>query len=194
MAQQDYARLAAVDPDLEGLKAAQDLLATDISNGRTALEVLARRGSVLAMLALATSFQRANPPNLLHAEPWFRAAYERGALTAFLGLVTCLYRRGELVAAENISTEGAARGDAVAMGWLAHLKLRRDMANLPEAVALLREAAAQGQVRASMQLAHLEIRGRLGLHLIPLGIARAIYTAFRAYVIGARDLDDRLLR
>jgi hypothetical protein len=194
MAQQDHARWAAADPDLEALKAAQALLATELSNGRTALEGLAKRGSVLAMLSLAKSFQRANPPNLLRAEPWFREAYERGALDAFQGLVMCLSRRGELIATENISTEAVARGDALAMEWLAYLKLRRDMANLPEVASLLKEAAAQGQVRASMQLAHLEIRGRLGLHMIPLGIARAIYTAVRAYVIATRDFDDRLLQ
>jgi TPR repeat protein len=186
--------LAAVDPDLEGLKAAQDLLATDISNGRTALETLARRGSVLAMLALAKSFRRASPANLLQAELWFREAYERGALDAFPGLAICHYKRGETTAAEKIYTEGAARGDAVSMEWLAQLKLDKGPQNITEVANLLREAASQGQVRAGMRLAHLEMQGKLGLHMIPVGIARIIYSSFDFLRIGARDLDDRLLQ
>jgi hypothetical protein len=194
MGEQDQAKWRALEPDFEQFTAAQVSLASDVANGRAALEHLAQSGSVLAKLALAKSFVTTAPTNFLRAEELFREAYDRGALDAFPALARCLLRRGELAAGEKVLAEGVALGDALSMEWLAHFRLAQSPANLTEAATLLRESASQGKVRSSMRLAHLQMRVKLGMHLIPLGIVRAIYTTVAAFRIASRDFDDRLLQ
>ncbi len=192
--QEGQANWETADPNLDALLAANKLLVTDVVGARIELENLAEHGSVLAMLSLATSFLQTRPVNLVQAERWFREARSRGALAAFGGLGRCYYTRGEIIAAKEVFTEGTDRGDAVSMEWLAHFKLAAEPQEFTYAIELLKKSAAKGQVRAKMRLAHLQMQGRLGLLMIPVGVAQFISAMFQAFQIAARDPNSRPLQ
>jgi TPR repeat protein len=170
------------------------MLATDLPEGRRQLASLAQRNSARAMTSLAINLQRVSPTNWLQAEDLFRQAYEKGVLFAFAGLAMCYQRRGEVTSAEAVFTEGARRGDALCAEWVAYLLMQKQPVEWTTVMELLMEAAAQGQVRAKMQMAHIILRGRLGVHQVPRGAALLVSASIEAVKVASRNPDDRLLQ
>lgn len=126
---------------------------------RQSLQARAEAGEAEAQYRLGLSFQLGlgGPRDLAQARHWFgRAAAQDHALgLGGLGFLMLLGQGGpaDIAGAEKALTRAGEKGEASALANLAELKLQRDgAAALPEAVALLERAIAQGAVNARYRL------------------------------------------
>jgi len=164
--------LMARERDLERLRNAYALLGEDKAQAITALTELAEHGSIVSMLYLAQYYLRQPNPDYANAEKWNRAAYEKGhSSTALFNLGTMYYSLRKLDLAEEIFFDGATKGNASCMYWLATLYfLYKYLEKKQEIKSLLECAIKRGHVRSKHGLGRLLMKGHYGITNIPRGI------------------------
>lgn len=182
---------------VEQIEQAQAVLKRGDAQGILKLEELAAAGHGSAMIALGIAYEMGEFRDDEKAEEWYRAAYsaygDRRTKGGILYLGYYLYRNGRIEEAKQLFAEGAAEGHAICM-YLLSLVLLEDESSWAtkksEVRRLLEQASEQSYPLAERALAILLMKGRYGLHEIPLGVIKFIGMLFSTFRIAAADLDD----
>ncbi|HUW97558.1 MAG TPA: hypothetical protein VMV40_01780 [Acidiferrobacter sp.] len=100
------------DPEREAANEAEALRERDPEKGITVLRALADRGSVTAMLFLASAYQgdRGVPVDLKQAVSWYQKAQDRGSKDAYYYLGGLLWEQRDIAEARAVLTGGAEQG------------------------------------------------------------------------------------
>lgn len=166
------------EADLDALRAAMALRATDSEAAFQALLELAEAGSVVAMVEVGESFfwDRREAGGVEQAEKWLRLADQLGSRRALLSYGTLLLWERDLLGAEAVFSKGAAADWSPAIFRLA--KLRLDHPRGPDARAegfhLLERATAMGHPAAKRRLGREMALGRLGWRNIIRGFRMSL--------------------
>lgn len=192
----DDHELLAQEPDSKALHEAYALLSTSPQAGLAALESLADRGSVMALLYLANHWKLKGEENYPFAQKWYRAAYENMSSTALLNLALTYCDQKNFDEAELIWKNGVSKDDAPSMFWLANLYLSesRYSRNADEARNLLEKANALGQLRAKHHLAVILMKERHNIFSIVRGMFLYLQTIFQVLRVAYRNPTSNRLR
>jgi TPR repeat protein len=161
------------EPNLDELRTAYELLATNGSAGRAKLEELADRGSIASMWYLADAYSsgRFFAKDLEKAKTWYIRAEANGWIPASYNLGREYYTLKDYNAAFEAFSRGAAKNYVpaayrLAMMYWKGLGTRKD---INECRNLLNIAASKGHLFAKRALALLYISGSLGVLKIHYG-------------------------
>ena len=169
------------EPDFESLGAA---LADyeEVAEAFARLLDLASTGSVVAMTAVGEAYYwgSGTPVDPTEAEKWLRKAFELGSRRGLLSYGRVLYRRHDLLAAEQVFRNGADAGWPEAKYRLADVMARRAPAKSRPAEfwTLLEEAADAGHPFAREWCGAAMARGLYGMDRAWSGF-RLLWAALR---------------
>ena len=162
------------EPDLDELRTAYALLATNGSVARPKLEALAGRGSILSMWYLADAYAsgRFFAKDLDKAKTWYIRAEANGWIPASYNLGREYYELNDYNSAFEAFSRGAAKNYVPAVYRLA--MMYKDglgtTKDINECRNLLNIAVSKGHLFAKRDLAGLYISGSLGVLQIPYGV------------------------
>jgi TPR repeat protein len=166
------------EPNLEELRTAYALFATDFDLARSKLEELANRGSVASMWYLGDAYSRGEhvAKHFAKAKIWYGRAEASGSIAASFRLGRACYALLDYGPAFEAFSRGAAKGYLPAvyrlgMMYKEGLGTKRD---LNECRRLLEVAVSEGHLFAKRDLAWLCMTGAFGARKIPKGIWMAI--------------------
>jgi TPR repeat protein len=180
------------DPDRAKVERAQALASTDFSEARSMLEELASRGSVMAMLHLASAL--ANRGDTQEAKRWYRTAYENGSSTGLYCLAMLENGQGFVRKAEILWMEGASEDDGPSVFRLATLYLNSpDLTKHAQAKELLEKAHSLGQLRATILLGRRLASGKYGIKNVPKGVVVLLRGLVSTFRVAQRNPVDRRL-
>jgi hypothetical protein len=170
------------EPDLDELRTAYALLATNGSVARSKLETLADRGSILSMWYLADAYSsgRFFAKDLEKAKTWYIRAEANGWIPASYNLGREYYELNDYNSAFEAFSRGAAKNYVPAVYRLAMmyhdgLGTTKDINQCRN---LLNIAVSKGHLFAKRDLAGLYIKGSLWVLKIPYGVWMLTSLAF----------------
>lgn len=142
---------------------------------------LAAQGSVWSMIELGRCFQHGCgvERDIAKADDWYKRAFAGGSQVAMLKCAKAAALRNDYTACEAILEIGVNQDWTPAIFWQAWY--RHEQSESTETyrtiLPMLRKAAERGHPAARMCLASFMLRGKFGLHRVPLGLLLAIRTA-----------------
>jgi hypothetical protein len=165
----------AKEPDLDELRIAQALLATEFRRAESMLEDLANKGSIAGLWYLGDTYAsgRYVAKNLEKARTFYLRAETSGWLPASYRLGRIYFTSGDYKSAFESFSKGAAKGYIPAvyrLGMMYKDGLGTQKA-ISTSVTLLGVAASKGHLFAKRDLAGLYLSGAVGIWNIPRGIA-----------------------
>ncbi len=155
------------EPNIEALRSAQELLATDTPNALLALESLAEQGSVCSMWYLADAYSNGEfvTSDLEKARLWYTRAADAGWTPAFYLLGRTFLQAADEKSAFEAFSQGAAIGYLPSMYRLA--KMHEDgcgtVRDIERSRELLQAATIRGHLFAKRDFAILYLKGSFDL-------------------------------
>lgn len=161
------------ETDPERIQYAYNIRRTDPAESFREYLALAEQGSVWSMATLGGLFKSGTgtPLDLVQAEKWYRLAYEGGSDHGLLSLGHLYVTLRQYDQAEQVFRTGVERGLVPAMFRLAwtYSKTTYWPQKREEALRLLEQASAAGDLFAKRFLGNAMVHGWFGLRRIPGG-------------------------
>jgi hypothetical protein len=187
-----------MEPDVERLRAARDMLKVDPDRGLVQLQNLTDAGSAMAPLCLGWAYQNGDglPKDEDRAEKFYQLALSRGEASASYYLGHFYSKIGRHDDSSLAYKAGVDIGYCPSMYCLAMNILSEDQTNekMTKARQLLELASSKGQVFAQRSLGSLYMHGKFGISRIPFGVYLTVKSIIFGAVIAMRNhQDERLL-